>query len=121
MLAAPLWFATGRHAAAAETEIAIPRTAPNDPMQSFLRLSNGGKVDAVVDLTAYDAAGAVLRTWRLTVRAGDTVTRLVRGELPADAFARLATIRVIHPAFVLAQHVVGKAPPDNPGAFSVPV
>lgn len=120
-LAAAIWLLTGGLAKAAETVIAVPRTAPDDPMQSFLRLSNGGTSDAVVELTAHDSAGTILKAWTLSVRAGATVTRLVRGELPAAAFARLASLRVVHPEFVLAQHVVGKAPPDQPGAFSVPV
>ncbi len=107
-------------AMAAETEIAIPRTAPDDPMQSFLRVANGNSEDAVVEGFARDGAGLELARWTWRVRGHETVTRLLMAELSPEAFRRLATVTLVHPGAVTVQHVVGKAAPDRPGAFSVP-
>lgn len=107
-------------AIAAETEIAIPRTAPEDPMQSFLRIANGSAEDGVVEVIALDAAAQPLARWRWRVRAQETTTRMLKAELTADQFLRLSVVRVTHPESVTVQHVVGKAPPEKPGAFSVP-
>lgn len=107
-------------ALAAETEIAIPGAAPDDPMQSFLRMSNGGGEDAMIEVIALDGAGQPLKQWQWRVRAKETATRMLKSELSADHFARLSAVRVTHPAGVTVQHVVGKAPPEKPGAFSVP-
>ena len=104
----------------AETEIAIPRTAPNDPMQSFLRLANGGVQDAVVEVVALDASSQPLARWKWRVRAKETMTRMLKAELAAEQFLRLSAVHVSHPEGITVQHVVGKAPPEKPGAFSVP-
>jgi hypothetical protein len=116
----PMLICLSVTAMAAETEIAIPRTAPDDPMQSFLRVANGNNEDAVVEGFARDGAGLELARWTWRVRGHETVTRLLKAELPPEAFRRLATVTLVHPGAVTVQHVVGKAPPDRPGAFSVP-
>jgi hypothetical protein len=120
MLVAALIGGAGAPTVAAETDIPIPATAPDDPMQSFLRIANGSATEVIVDVVALDAAGAALARWSWRVPARDTVTRLLKAELPADALRRLARLRVTHPDSVTVQHVVGKAPPEKPGAFSVP-
>lgn len=106
-------------AMAAETEIAIPRTAPDDPMQSFLRVANGNSGGAVVEGFARDGAGLELARWTWRVRDHETVTRLLMAEHSPEAFRRLAMVRLVYPGAVTVQHVVGKAPPDRPDAFSV--
>lgn len=113
-----LGFATA--ASAAVTDIAIPRTAPQDPMQSFLRVMNGTDADLSVEVVALDGAARPLARWTWRVKARDATTKMLKGELSRESFLRLATVRVIHPDGVTVQHVVGKAPPEKPGAFSVP-
>ncbi len=107
-------------ALAAETEIAIPRTAPDDPMQSFLCVANCNSEYAVVEGIALDGAGLELARWTWRVRGHETATRLLKADLPPEVFRRLATVTLVHPGAVTVQHVVGKVAPDRTGAFSVP-
>lgn len=111
----------GTPSSAAETEIPIPHTSPEDPMQSFLRLTNGGSDSVVVEAFALDDSGRTLWHWQWRVPAGETVTKMMKAELSREDFLNLAAVRVSHPPAITIQHVVGEAPPDRPGAFTVPV
>lgn len=89
-------------------------------MQSFLLVTNGGKETVMIEIRALDDAGQTLQQWQWRIPGGETVTKMLKAQMSVADFARLAAVRVEHPNSATVQHVVGVAPPEHRGAFTVP-